>query len=372
MPIPPSDAAEPFERAKKLFIDGLGFFEAGRFEEAERCFVSSLALLPGRVSTLINLTATQLKLSRPQDALATAAQVLALEPENIDAWFHRATTLALLGRHGEALEACDKLLSLDPSLAPVWSRRGGLLRELDRLEEAAQAFERAIALGADPELNGYYLASVRGASAPATAPRSYVETLFDEYAGQFDEHLLQVLRYRAHEVLVQHLRRLAAREFASALDLGCGTGLCGPLVRPMVRRLAGVDLSGQMLQRSRTLGVYDELAQAELVEHLQSTAQRHDLVLAADVFIYVGDLAPVFAGVHAVMASGGVFCFSAELADDTQDFALQPSLRYAHSDRYLRELAARHGFDVIGIVPAPVREEQRESIAGLFVYLQRR
>ncbi|HEY0856373.1 MAG TPA: tetratricopeptide repeat protein [Albitalea sp.] len=360
-----------FERAKQLFIEGLGLFEAGRFDAAERCFLDSLGLLPGRVSTLINLAATQLKLGRPRDALATAAQVLAIEPDNLDAGFHRANALAQLDRAEEALAGYERLLSLDPTLAPVWSRRGGLLREMNRLDEAAEAFERAIALGADAQLNGYYLASVRGGSAPTTAPRSYVTSLFDEYAGQFDQHLLQVLQYRAHEVLLRQLQRLAPGPYASALDLGCGTGLCGPLVRPMVGTLAGVDLSEQMLARARALGVYDELVHGDIVEHLNRTPQRPELVLAADVFIYVGELTQVFAGVQRVMPRGGVFCFTAERAPDADDFVLRPSLRYAHSARYLRTLAAQHGFDVIDVVHAPVREDQHDSIEGLFVYLKR-
>lgn len=367
-------ASDPaaFERAKQLFIEGLGQFEADRFDEAERCFLDSLSLLPGRASTLINLAATQLKLGRPQDALASASQVLASEPDNIGAGFHRANALAQLDRADEALAGYEQLLSLDPTLAPVWSRRGGLLREMNRLDEAAEAFERAIALGADAQLNGYYLASVRGSSAPTTAPRSYVTSLFDEYAGQFDDHLLQVLQYRAHEDLVRHLRRLAPRTYSSALDLGCGTGLCGPLVRPMARTLAGVDLSEQMLARARALGVYDELIHGDVIDHLEGTAQRPELVLAADVFIYVGELAPVFAGVQRVMPPGGVFCFTAERAPDADDFVLRPSLRYAHSARYLESLAARHGFELIDIVHAPVREDQRDTIAGLFVYLTRK
>src|SRR3990167_2856579 len=120
------DAAS-FERAKQLFIKGLGLFETGRFDAAERCFLDSLGLLPGRVSTLINLAATQLKLARPHDALATAAQVLAIEPDNIDAGFHRANALAQLDRADEALAGYEQLLSLDPTLAPLSTPRARLL-----------------------------------------------------------------------------------------------------------------------------------------------------------------------------------------------------------------------------------------------------
>jgi len=406
--MPEPATTDPFEHAKSLFLEGLACFGTRRFVDAEQRFLASLTFVPGRVSTLVNLAATQLELSRPREALATADQVLAVEPDNLDAWFHRATALGHLGRHEDALAGFEKALSLDrrpapvwlrhgqtlqalnrhdealgsyeralaidPTLAQAWSNRGGILREAKRLDEAAHAFEQAIAHGGNAELNGYYLASVGGRHTPATAPKNYVQPLFDDYADEFDEHLVRVLHYRAHEVLIGHLERLKnPRRFDSALDLGCGTGLCGPLVKPLTARLTGVDLSSRMIDKARALGVYERLIHADIVEYLSTTADRFDLVLAADVFIYIGDLAPVFAAVHRVMEAAGVFCFSAELAgSESQDFELLPSLRYAQSERYLRELAARHGFEVARLLREPVREDQRKSIGGMFVYLTRR
>lgn len=362
-----------FEAAKQHFVDGLAAFAAGRFEEAEQRFVASLAVLPGRVSTLVNLAATRLRLAKTDAALSAADAVLALEPGHAEAWFHRASALGQLGRTEEALAACDQLLAIDPGIGPAWSQRGGLQRELGRLDEAAQSFERAIALGGDAELNGYYLAAVGARPSPATAPRPYVQSLFDAYAEQFDAHLVQVLNYHAPERMAQQLSGLARAPWRSALDLGCGTGLLGPLVKPLAGRLVGVDLSAAMLDKARTLGVYDRLVSADIVEHLQTTEERHDLVLAADVFIYVGDLAPVFGALNRTLAPGGVFCFSAELAAaDVPDFELRASLRYAHAEPYLLGLASEHGYDVAALQHAPIRDDQRETIAGLYVALVRR
>lgn len=367
----PTDA--DFEQAKQDFLAGVAALEAGRPEEAERRFLASLARVPGRVSTLVNLAATRLQLGRPQEALAAADEALAAQPDDVDAGLHRATALAQLGRLEDALRAFDRLLAIAPHLAAAWSHRGGLLRELGRLEEAAQSFRQALAQGADPALQAYYLAAVGAGSAPTTAPLPYVQTLFDGYAGQFDEHLVKVLGYRAPEVLAAHLGRLSRRRFDSALDLGCGTGLCGPRLQPLANRLTGVDLSGAMLEKAEALGVYGELIRADVVEYLQSTEQRFDLVVAADVFIYIGDLDPVFAGVRRVLDAGGVFCFSAELpADDGDGFALLPSLRYAHPPRHLRALAATHGFEVDRIWREPIRADQQVPVEGLYVSLVRR
>jgi predicted TPR repeat methyltransferase len=365
------DAA--FEQAKLQFKNGLACFEAGRFQEADRHFEASLALLPGRVSTLVNLAATRLKLDRPQAALDAADQVLALEPDNADAWLHRANACLGLGRPDQALPAFERLLALNPTFAPAWCARGDVLRELGRAHEAERCYREALAHGAEAELIGYYLAALGAQPSPDTSPRAYVQTLFDGYARQFEQHVVQALRYRAHEVLAQALPGLHAGRFHSALDLGCGTGLCGPLVKPHADRLVGVDLSAQMIEQARARAVYDQLVHADITEHLQSTTERHDLVLAADVFIYIGDLSPVFAAVAAAMAPGGLFCFSSEVASAaTRGFELLPSLRYAHAESYLHGLAVRHGFEVLRLSREAIREEQRQAIDGVFAYLVRR
>jgi predicted TPR repeat methyltransferase len=401
----PADPAA-FEQARVLFLLGLESFSAGRFDLAETQFLASLQHLPGRVSTLVNLAATRVLLGKPAEALDAADEVLRMEPDNRDAMLHRSTALAELQRHdqairgfeellkaepdkaetwsryghslaalqrpGEAMAAYERALALNPKLATIWSRHGELLRESNRFDEAAVAFQNAIAHGADPELNGYYLAAVRGSAMPLRAPDAYVRGLFDGYADDFDHHLVGLLGYQAHVLLVQQLAALKRGPFRSALDLGCGTGLCGPLIRPMAAHVTGVDLSGRMLGKARSLGVYDELVEADVTAHLQATARRHDLVVAADVFIYVGELSPVFAALESVMLTGGMFCFTAEAPNDPeQEVQLMHSLRYAHSESYLRRLAAVHGFRVIDVIRETVRHDQRRPIAGLYVYLER-
>jgi predicted TPR repeat methyltransferase len=162
------------------------------------------------------------------------------------------------------------------------------------------------------------------------------------------------------------------RRFTRALDLGCGTGLCGAWMKACAEHLTGVDLSQGMLEKARGLGLYDDLLQGDVAEHVASLATAPDLVVAADVFIYVGELREVFEGLARAMPPGGVFAFSLERAGDAgPGVVLQPSLRYAHSARYLRELAAATGWRIERLAEAPIREDQRESIPGLYAVLVR-
>ena len=397
------------QQSREIFFQGIGAFEAGRLPEARACFERCLALTPDRPSVQGNLGITLWRLGLPDEALpllqqATAgepafkdawaalglaheavgdwqaaadalAQALALDGTSAAQWLSRSRCLARLGRAPEALQALDRAIALDPNTAAAWSLRGNLLREMQQLDAAAQSYDRAVALGADRELHAYYLASVRGtATPPASAPRQYVQALFDDYAADFQGHLVDRLGYSGHEVLLRPLLERAAahdRRFAIALDLGCGTGLCAPLLAPHCDAIVGVDLSGQMLQQATRLGLYRELVQADIGEYLATTPLRAELVVAADVLIYVGELSRVFADVVRVLERGGLFAFTVELPTNDQALQLLPSLRYAHSQRYLRGLASRHGFEVDRVWQEPIREDQKVPVDALYVSLAR-
>src|SRR5260370_26931297 len=104
------------------------------------------------------------------------------------------------------------------------------------------------------------LAALTGEDVPARASSGYVRTVFDRFAESFDEKL-HSLDYRARQLVSAAVAAAfgAGRGDLEVLDAGCGTGLCGPLLRPYARRLVGVDLSSAMLQRAGLRGCYDAL-----------------------------------------------------------------------------------------------------------------
>lgn len=332
----------PLEQARALFLEGNGHFEHGRLAHALACFEAAAELAPGRASVLANLGVTQSLLGR---------------------------CLGRLGDATAALHAFEQALGCDGTLAEAWSARGGLLRDAHRLVEAAACFERALALGADENLHRFYLASVQGGAAPAQAPRAYVETLFDQYADAFEQHLVQDLQYRAHETLLQPLLD-GRRRFEHVLDLGCGTGLCGRLIRGCAQTLDGVDLSLAMVEQARATGAYRLVEHGDLLPFLQHAVEPVDLVIAADVFIYVGALDSVFAAVRSRMRPGACFAFTLELEAGGEDMRLLPSLRYAHAPAYVHRLAAAHGFHVQRFWQDAIRQDQGLPVTGLFVYLE--
>ncbi len=429
----------PFEAARDHFLKGVALLEAGDNLAAEAALQASLAMLPGRPSTLVNLGAVRLRLGRPAEAITVLDEALAADDRQADAWCHRALAcselgregealanlqrafasgcmlpaarqhqalvLNRLGRHAEALAVLQALLLAEPAQAGAQLLLGQTLQTLHRLPEARSAYEAAVALapqlpegwihlglllndlgdapaaqqalqrarqaGGDGPLLAYFSAAVADGPTPPSAPPPYVRALFDPYAEGFEQHLLEELRYCGHEAVVNAAAAWHSGPAALALDLGCGSGLCGALLRTRARRVEGVDLSPTMVAQARAGGSYDAVHEADIVQHLLARSDRADVVVAADVFIYIGDLGPVFAAVAGVLAPGGVFAFTVEQEEGPAAYVLRRSLRYAHSEAGLRGSAAAHGWVVRQARPLVLREEQRLPVAGLVLVLQR-
>ena len=350
---------------------GVALLALARRADAAASFEKALALDAGHAPALMHLGCTLNELHQHERALPLFERLLKVTPERAEAWFRHGQTLQALDRHAQALPSYERALSLDAALPQAWINRAGILKDGGRTADAIAAYREAIARGAERELVEFYLAPLEGRTT-ASAPRSYVQGLFDDYADRFDEHLLGALRYRGHEILVDTLVRAApGRRFAHALDLGCGTGLCGRLLKPLADRLDGVDFAPQMLAQAQRLHVYDALVQADIIEHLRGTEARHDLVCAADVFTYVGDIDPVLAALTRVLLPAGLLAFSVEAAPDNVDFELRGSLRFAHSRRHVEALAQRHGYTLLQCVRQPMREDQHRPIDALYVVLTR-
>ena len=190
-----------------------------------------------------------------------------------------------------------------------------------------------------------------------------------------------VLHYRGHEVLVGELRQAVrraafrARARSRLRHWRCAARSC----RRLAERIDGVDLVGQHAGAMRAArSIYDQLTQQDDVARATwlATERRYDLIAAADVFTYVGDLDAVFAGAVRVLDTGGLFCFAVEAADDAgADLVLRGSLRYAHSRRLPRapDATARLVGAAPGAPAVPRRpaQDDRRVVWGLGALTQR-
>jgi predicted TPR repeat methyltransferase len=275
---------------------------------------------------LVNRGAVLLRLDRPLEAAEALLEACLARPEDAPARRLLARALRRAGDPEAAEAALREAIALDPTHGGAHRNLAHLLEERGALEGAAQALETAAACG-DPEATHRVAAQRGGAS--ARAPAAYLRDLFDAHAADYDA-TLAALEDRGPSLLAA---AAPPRSAGLAVDLGCGTGRLPAAWRHPVARWIGVDLSGRMLAEAEATGRYEALWQRDVVEalaHLEGV----DLVTAADVLCYVGDLAPVLAGVAEALAPEGVLVASLEARRDGP--RLRPSGRFAHTEREVR------------------------------------
>ncbi|PXX45157.1 tetratricopeptide repeat protein [Undibacterium pigrum] len=299
------------------------------------------------------------------EAVAAYEQVLHLQAGHLQAWCNRGICLQKIQEFETALDSFAQALKIKSDYGKAHLQSGHVLRLLGRDDAAIKAYQTAASYCSDEaELAQitYALAALGATATPSASPPAYVADLFDQYAPHFDQHLLEDLHYQVPALLSAAVNKYASKNPGNYLDLGCGTGLCAPYLRANASKLTGIDLSERMLAKAKSTGLYDELHCAEIGDWLQLQDQDFDLIIAADVFVYIGDLEPVFAAASRVMQPEAVLGFSVEVASEDADYLLRPSQRYAHGYAYLQRLAQLHGFAIAEASQQIARKDKGEDI----------
>jgi predicted TPR repeat methyltransferase len=343
-----------------------------RVAEAAESYMAAIRLDAQHADSWNNLGLLLRRARRTDKAVAVFREAVRIAPGHAEAWHNLAMTLLMASRTEEAADAFETCLDLGERRwsDPIWLAT--ILAALGRHDRAAAALERHLAAHPGDPLATHQLAALRGRP-PDRAPDDYVRRHFDGFAKDFDE-VLGWLDYRAPRLVAEAVARRArdGRTFADVVDLGCGTGLCGPLVRQLCGRLTGVDLSPGMLARARQREVYDTLAECEIVAFLRrATPMRFDLALCVDTLCYFGALEPVMEALGRALKPGGAMIATVErLADGLRDgagpgYRIGPSGRYAHSEADLRAAVGRAGLALASAEPVVLRNELDREVEGL-------
>lgn len=242
-------------------------------------------------------------------------------------------------------------------------RRRRIVVEIDQLELEGEAREEAIS---------FKMAAEEDVLPPLKAPERYVAAYFDSVASFYDDHMRGPLQYREPELVHEAVQQTITprQSDLGILDIGCGTGLLAPLLRPLARRLDGVDLSVNMLAEAQKRGLYDDLKRAEATEAMLARPETYDLIVAADVMPWFGDLEPVFIAAARALRSGGRFAFTIERNPDP-GYTLFPVGHFAHDLDYLREQAQLASLQEVHVENVILRHEAQLPVEGHAVVLGR-
>lgn len=343
--------------------------DAGKLDEAISACRQAISLnkaLPEAHSNLGNALFDQ---RAYDEAIAAYRDALLLAPRFAAAWNNLGIALESKGQPDEAIAAYQMAVELRPDHADAFAKLGHALKDQSRIAEAIEAYRKATELRPDSPDWRHVLAALSGDTSPTGTPASYVRTLFDSYADDFDADLVAKLGYHVPEILLEAVLSVAPGRKFDILDLGCGTGLCGVQFHPHASHLAGVDLSPAMLAKADARGIYDQLITGDISEAMRDQGKSFDLILAGDLFVYVGDLEGVFESAARVLRPDGLLAFSLE-RHDGEGFVLHSKIRFAHSLAYIRDLAHAHRFSELIANEITVRKSGITPVAGWLVVLQ--
>lgn len=246
---------------------------------------------------------------------------------------------------------------------------------VDCSQQAAYAFHLAVEYDPDNESAKHMLATLTADASVERASNTYVKSLFDDYAKNFEHSLVQELGYTGYERLRRGFDRafvkLAAAGgsmgspesptpvFDLVVDAGCGTGLVGEQFRNVSKTLIGVDLSEAILKQAleKRPNLYDETIADDVMKVFRDK-KPISLIIAGDSYIYFGDLDPLFEAMKDGLEHGGFAAFTLENVDKESEetlattkpdwrWQLTPSGRFAHRKTYVEQVGIDHDLHLV-------------------------
>ena len=346
---------------------GSALQSCNRIDEAITAFRQAIRINPNYTLAHNNLGNALRDVGENDEAIASFQHALSLSPTDVLVHFNLGNALYAVGELDEAIASFKNALAIDPDSETIIHNLAMSLMESGKIDEAINQFKHILQLDSNNLQAKTLLAALQGEGEGATdAHLENVEKYFDDFAENFDEYLIEKLEYKTPEIINQSVRsliNLENKEF-DVLDLGCGTGLCGPLFRDLARTLIGNDLSEMMLEKAKDRDVYDELVSGDMVSLLNASSDAFDLIIAVDVFVYIVDLAPIFLASAKALRAGGLFAFSLEADEEGESFVLRPSGRYAHSMSYIRRLMDDAGLQELSLENSVLRKDMSRPVNG--------
>ncbi|MCF4009170.1 tetratricopeptide repeat protein [Rheinheimera sp. UJ63] len=345
--------------------------ETGKLIEAQALYRRLLSIAPNHTNALINLAIVLRQTQQKKEALHLIHRALALDPQHLLAHHNLGNIQIDLQQYEQAKSSFLRVLAIDPQHHQATKQLAYVLTELDETQAAIKLLENLMVSRPDDAIAQHLLTAYSQKNTPTRATDNYIKQTFDDYSSSFNLSLAQ-LNYQVPELIAEKvLNQLAVSgEKYDILDLGCGTGLCAPLLKPVTRQLVGVDLSAKMLAQAAELKLYAELHETELCMFMLNTEMPFDYIICADTFVYFGELQHAFTAAFSVLKPASYFIFSVEQhspADTHQDYFLQLNGRYSHTKTYIESSLQQAGFTLCSFESIVPRFEKGKAVAGAMI-----
>ncbi len=360
-------ALEP-ENADAQYDCGLAHLKDNQFQKAIDYFTNALLLNPEHPDCHYSLATAYLQRGDHKEALLHYLRQLEKKPQ-IECYYNVGVLHMYQERHREAIDYFKQALTLDPNYREAHLNIAAVYLKINQIKQAIEHYESTLVLKPNDSEIEHILTALQKKEAPPRAPDSYVRHLFDEYATYYDQHLTLHLQYQVPQKLYQAVETEwnGGKAEWRILDLGCGTGLCGELFKPMAKELIGIDVSEKMLITAGNKNIYDKLENQTLQEALNNH-QGFNLILAGDVFTYIGELDDIFEKVKKALAAKGLFALTVEKTHQFP-YELLQTIRYAHSKKYIIALIKRNNFKLLRFDNIVLRNQKGKAIEGYLVLL---
>ncbi len=345
--------------------------QQGKIPAALKQFLTIEEAHPHHLETQTNLATCYLKQGSLNEAKLHYLKASELAPEDTQILFNLGVINMQQGNIDNAIQHYQRVIRLNPNLFAAHNNLGVAFLAKQHVGFALQHFQEALRLQPKNEAINYTVKMLSQNQRLLAAPPDYVTTLFDSYADHYEPHLLKALDYQVPKLLYNAVQQVTHKNpFPwDILDLGCGTGLCGIVFKPLAKTLTGIDLSPKMLEIATQKNIYNSLAMSDMTQYLSNKQARYDLILAGDVLVYMGDLTSLFEKVKQALRQNGLFVFNTEINAET-DYKMNQSGRFSHQKKYIDALAKKNHFKIAFYQTAMTRTQSNEPVQGHVYVLQ--
>ncbi len=332
-------------------------------------FTKALVLDPHHIEARNNLAATFMHHDRFENALMHYGVLLDVDPNNMEYLYNSGVAQMTLGHLPEAIAHFESILAQNSQHFAALNNLAAIQMRLGHRTVAIGLLERALTANPTDSATQFMLHALTGDEKHPAASPEYVRHLFNNYALYYDQHMQGSLKYTLPHQMMRVLHRLGYTHFKTTLDIGCGTGLSGEVLRESSEHLTGIDIAAKMIAQAREKGVYDTLVESELLDFLNQATPPYDLITALDVLPYSGDLDPLFQRIQPLLTQAGLFVFSCEISPD-KPWRLQGNARFCHHPDYIHAMCTRYDLELIYEEKTVARQQEgRDVLVMLYMVI---